>query len=99
MVDIDVRVLRWPRVAIDDGVVATLTGRQLLLATPPRVGPPGPRPVAPLLADVWPEETASAGAVRVALTRLRATLDCTVVHLKTPTFARHPPRYAQVDIS
>ena len=97
MADIDVRVLGRPRVAID-GVVATLTGRQLLLATRLALAHPVPVPRHRLLADVWPEETASDGAVRVASARLRATLDCTVVHLKTPTYARHPPRYAQVDI-
>jgi DNA-binding SARP family transcriptional activator len=76
--DIEVRVLGQPQVVVN-GAVAPLTGRQLLLAT--RLALAHPIAVARhrLLADVWPDETASDGAVRVALTRLRGALGADVV--------------------
>ena len=62
-----------------DGIVAPLTGRQLLLAARLAMAHPVPVPRHRMLADVWPDETATDGAVRVALTRLRAALGADVV--------------------
>jgi DNA-binding SARP family transcriptional activator len=71
--DIEVRVLGRPQVAVD-GSVVPLVGRPLLLATRLAMSYPLPLPRHRMLADVWPDETGTDGAVRVALTRLRAAL-------------------------
>ena len=76
--DVEVRVLGRPQVTVD-GAVAPLTGRQLLLAVRLALVHPVPVPRHRMLADVWPDDTASDGAVRVALTRLRAALGADVV--------------------
>jgi DNA-binding SARP family transcriptional activator len=68
-----VRVLGRPRVTVD-GCVAPLTGRQLLLAARLALAHPNPVPRHRMLAHVWPDGSASDGAVRVALTRLRSAL-------------------------
>jgi DNA-binding SARP family transcriptional activator len=71
--DIEVRVLGRPQVAVDGNVVP-LVGRSLLLATRLAMAYPLPLARHRMLADVWPDETGTDGAVRVALTRLRAAL-------------------------
>jgi DNA-binding SARP family transcriptional activator len=76
--DIEVRVLGRPQVTVD-GVIAPITGRQLLLAARLALAHPVPVPRHRLLADVWPDHTASDGAVRVALTRLRGALGAEVI--------------------
>jgi len=76
--DIEVRVLGRPQVTVD-GVVAPITGRQLLLAARLALAHPVPVPRHRLLADVWPDHTATDGAVRVALTRLRGALGADVI--------------------
>jgi DNA-binding SARP family transcriptional activator len=76
--DVEVRVLGRPQVTVD-GVVAPLTGRQLLLAARLAMAHPVPVPRHRLRTDAWPEDTASDGAVRVALTRLRTALGADVL--------------------
>jgi DNA-binding SARP family transcriptional activator len=76
--DIEVRVLGRPQVTVD-GTVAPVSGRQLLLATRLALAHPVPVPRHRLLADVWPDESVSDGAVRVALTRLRGALGRDVI--------------------
>jgi DNA-binding SARP family transcriptional activator len=71
-------VLGRPQVTVD-GVVAPISGRQLLLAARLALAHPAPVPRHRLLADVWPDPTATDGAVRVALTRLRSALGRDVI--------------------
>ena len=83
---IEVRVLGPPQILVDD-VAKAVAGRQLSLAL--RLAIAERRPVAPkrLMSDVWPGDSASEGAFRVALTRLRA-------HLGNGVIERHPNGYA-----
>lgn len=77
MVAIEVAVLGRPQVRVD-GRDVTLGGRPLMLAL--RLALAGRVPVASSgLLDVWPDESGTDGALRVALTRLRASLGPEVV--------------------
>ena len=73
----EIAVLGRPRVRVD-GEVVTLRGRQLLLVL--RLALAGRVPVGrDALLDVWPDDSGTDGALRVALTRLRAALGGDVV--------------------
>ena len=77
MAVIEVAVLGRPQVRVDGEVVA-LRGRPLLLAL--RLALAGRVPVASgALLDVWPDDSGTDGALRVALTRLRAAVGGDVV--------------------
>ena len=72
-----------------------LVGRPLLLATRLAMSYPLPLPRHRMLADVWPDDTGSDGAVRVALTRLRAALGGDAVCRENGGYTLASP--AQVD--
>lgn len=90
MAEVEVRVLGRPLVSVG-GVVAPLTGRQLLLAARLALAHPVPVPRSRLLTDVWPDERASDGAVRVALTRLRSALGDVVCRVGSGYTLSAPP--------
>jgi len=94
--DIEVRVLGRPQVTVD-GCAARLVGRSLLLATRLALAHPLPLPRHRMLADVWSDSTGSDGAVRVALTRLRAALGPDAVYRQDGGYVFSPSTWVDAD--